>query len=88
MAAQLSQAQEAGNAIAAARRIDISAQPVAMAANDSFGGSAGVSAQRDSVIHTAASGGQLQPLASGPSRTLGVGNRFRPAASRPTEKSK
>lgn len=89
VAAQVTQAQEAGQAIAAARRIDISAQPVAMApANDGFG-SSGASAQRHTVAHTAASGnGQIQPLTSGPSRTLGVGNRFRPAAARTSEKLK
>jgi type IV secretion system protein VirB6 len=87
LAAQVSQAQEAGQAIAAARRIDISAQPVAAAANDAAHGGVGVSAQRSTVIHTAASGGgQVQPLTRGPSRTLGVGNRFRPAAARPSEK--
>jgi type IV secretion system protein VirB6 len=87
--AQVTQAQEAGAAIAAARRIDISAQPVAMApANDGFG-SAGASAQRNTVIHTAASGGaQVQPLTGGPSRTTGVGSRFRPVNARPTEKLK
>lgn len=89
VAAQATQAQEVGNAIAAARRIDISAQPVAMApANDGFGAT-GASAQRNTVIHTAASGnGQVQPLTSGPSRTLGVGSRFRSSNARPTEKLK
>jgi len=85
---QLAQAQEASQGIAAARRIDISAQPVAMAANDGFGAT-GASAQRTATAHTAASGsGQLQPLTSGPSRTQGVGNRFRPANARPMEKMK
>lgn len=84
---QITAAQEAGNAIAAARRIDISAQPVAMApANDGFG-SAGVSAQRNTVIQTTASGsGQVAPLTGGPSRTMGVGSRFKAANARPTEK--
>lgn len=90
IAPQVSAAQEAGNAIAAARRIDISAQPVAMAANDAVGGAtAGASGQRTTVIQTAASGGgQVQPLTGGPSRTTGVGNRFRPANARSTEKLK
>lgn len=93
LAAQVTQAQEAGQAIAAARRIDISAQPVAMApANDAPGGT-GVSAQRHTLVHTAASGNaQVQPLTSGPSRTMGVGSRFRAAgpasAARATEKVK
>ena len=93
IAAQVSQAQEAGAAIAAARRIDISAQPVAMApANDGMG-AVGASARRNAVIHTAASGtGQVAPLTGGPSRTMGVGSRFRPATNasgaRPTEKPK
>ena len=89
VAPQLAQAQEAGQAIAAARRIDISAQPVAMApANDGFG-AVGASAQRRTVIHAAASGnGQGQPLTGGASRTMGVGSRFRPASARPTEKLK
>lgn len=85
--AQAAQAQEVGSAIAAARRIDISAQPVGLAAND--GGVAGASAQRTTVINTSASGGgQVQPLTGGPSRTTGVGNRFRPANARVSEKVK
>lgn len=88
-AAPVTAAQEAGNAIAAARRIDLSAQPVAMApANDGFGAT-GPSAQRSTVVHTTGSGGgQVRPLASGPSRTTGVGNRFKAANARPTEKLK
>ena len=86
--AQLAQAQQASQGIAAARRIDISAQPVAMAANDAVG-STGVSAQRTTTVNTAASGNaQVQPLSGGPSRTQGVGNRFRPANARPLEKMK
>ena len=87
--AQLSQAQEASQGIAAARRIDISAAPVAVAANDGAGASAGLSGQRTTTIHSVASGGgQVAPLSRGPSRTQGVGNRFRPANARPTEKVK
>lgn len=89
---QLAQAQEASRGIAAARRIDISAQPVAFAANDGTGGT-GISAQRTGSIHTSTSGnGQVQPITGGPSRTQGVGSRFRPAAqasgARSTEKFK
>jgi type IV secretion system protein VirB6 len=85
---QLAQAQQASQGIAAARRIDISAQPVAMAANDAVG-SSGVSAQRTTTVNVAASGNaQVQPLSGGPSRTQGVGNRFRPANARPLEKMK
>ena len=85
---QLAQAQEASQGIAAARRIDISAQPVAMAANDAVGAT-GVSAQRTSTVNIAASGNaQVQPLTGGPSRTQGVGSRFRPANVRPMEKMK
>lgn len=85
---QLTQAQEASQGIAAARRIDISAQPVAMAANDAVGAT-GVSAQRTATAYSAASGGaQVQPLTGGPSRTQGVGSRFRPANVRSTEKLK
>ena len=87
-AAQLSAAQEASQGIAAARRIDISAQPVAAAANDGPS-SVGISGQRTSTIHAVASGGgQVQPLTGGPSRTQGVGSRFRSANARPTEKLK
>ena len=86
--AQLSQAQEASQGIAAARRIDISAQPVAAAANDGPS-PVGVSAQRTTTIHAVASGGgQVSPLTGGPSRTQGIGSRFRPAAMRSTEKLK
>ena len=88
--AQVAQAQEVGGAIAAARRIDISAQPVATAANDGgASGASGASVQRTTVINTAPSGGgQIQPLTGGPSRTTGVGNRFRPANARVSEKMK
>ena len=87
-AAQLTSAQEANQGIAAARRIDISAQPVAAAANDGPS-PIGVSAQRTTTIHSVASGGgQVQPLSGVPSRTQGIGSRFRPAAARPTEKVK
>ncbi len=88
-AAPVTQAQEAGNAIAAARRIEISAQAPAMPpANDGYG-AAGASAQRNTVVRTTASGtGQVQPLTSGPSRTTGVGGRFKAANARPTEKLK
>lgn len=89
IAPQIGQAQEAGQAIAAARRIDISAQPVGLAANDAAGTAGGVSAQRSTVVHAAgaAGGTQLAPLNGGPSRTQGLGNRFRPPAARPTEKA-
>jgi type IV secretion system protein VirB6 len=88
--AQAAQAQEVGSAIAAARRIDISAQPVGFAANDGgVPGATAASAQRTTVINTAASGGgQIPHLTSGPSRTTGVGNRFRPANARASEKMK
>lgn len=89
IAPQLAQTQELGGAIAAARRIDISAQPVAAAANDASGGGAGIAGQRTTVIHTTGPGsGQVQPLSGGPSRTSGVGNRFRPANPRSSEKLK
>lgn len=89
VAPQLAQTQELGGAIAAARRIDISAQPVAAAANDASGGGAGIAGQRTTVIHTAGpGGGQVQPLSDGTSRTSGVGNRFRPANPRSSEKLK
>lgn len=85
---QLAQAQAASQGIAAARRIDISAQPVALAANDAMAAT-GASAQRTSTVNIAASGNaQVQPLTGGPSRTQGVGSRFRPATVRPLEKVK
>lgn len=80
-APQIGAAQEAGNAIAAARRIDISAQPIAMAPANDGPGSLGLSAQRHSIASgTVSASGQVQPLAGGPSRTMGLGNRFRPAS--------
>mgnify|MGYP000330102730 CR=1 FL=1 len=83
------QAQEAGQAIAAARRIDISAQPVAMAPANDGSGTGGASTRRHALVHTGASGnGQVQPLTGSPSRTIGVGSRFRPVTARPTEKRK
>ena len=88
LAPQVTQAQEAGNAIAAARRIDISAQPVAMAPANDGPGQVGASAQRNTIVHAASGNGQVLPLTSAPSRTLGVGSRFRSANSRSSEKLK
>ena len=87
---QLAQAHEASQGIAAARRIDISAQPVAYAANDGAGASSGGGTRTTVIQNGASSNGQAQPLNSGPSRTQGVGSRFKTpdksAAARTTEK--
>ena len=90
MQPQLAQAHEASQGIAAARRIDISAQPVAYAANDGAGASSGGGTRTTVIQNGASSNGQAQPLNSGPSRTQGVGSRFKTpdksAAARTTEK--
>ncbi|WP_375291051.1 type IV secretion system protein [Qipengyuania sp.] len=81
MQPQLTQAQEASQGMAAARRIDISAQPVGAVANDGGAGrSAASSGSRTTVIQSSSGNGQMQPLNTGPSRTQGVGSRFRSPA--------
>ncbi len=85
---QAAQAAQASQSMAAARRIDVSAPVVNAAANDASGGNV-ASTQRTTKIASPTSGsGQVQPLTHGPSRVSGIGSRFRPAASRSSEKIK
>lgn len=85
---QLAQAQQTSEGMAAARRIDISAQPVAAAANDAAGPAAG-SVRNTHVFATSSASGQVDPFNRAPSRVLGVGSRFRPPVqNRSTEKLK
>ena len=82
----LAQAQAATQASEQARRIDVSAVATSAAANDSGGGTS-----RTTKVYATASGGpQTGPLTSGPSRTTGIGSRFKSAPPRslgPTEKN-
>ena len=74
----LAQAQAATQAAEQARRIDVSAIATSPAANDS-----GAAAARTTKVYATASGStQTGPLSSGPSRTTGIGNRFRSAPPR------
>ena len=77
-------AQDASASIAAARRIDISAQPVGSAANDA-GANAQTNVSRTTKVFAASGEGRAQPAAATTSRAMGVGSRFRPAQSRPLE---
>ena len=82
----LAQAQAATQASEQARRIDVSALAMGSAANDSGG-----STIRTTKIYATASGGaQTGPANAGPSRTSGIGSRFKAAPPRSlgsTEKS-
>lgn len=83
--AQLAQAQQATQSSAQARRIDVSAIPTAMAANDAGGGS---STHRTTKVYATASGsGQVNPLNAGPSRATGIGSRFKPAPPKALDRS-
>ncbi|WP_324262448.1 type IV secretion system protein [Altererythrobacter sp. H2] len=74
--AEAGQAQAAG--VAQNRRIDVSAMPVAMPANDSGPGAAGPAGGRDTRIVTLATPAGESPRSAGAmSRTRGIGTRFR-----------
>ena len=84
----LAQAQAATQASASARRIDVSAMPVAMAANDGGAGGSGSSGSRTTKVFAAASGGgQVSTLNAAPSRTQGIGSRFKAAPPRSLKSS-
>ncbi|MXP29923.1 type VI secretion protein [Porphyrobacter algicida] len=85
--APIAQAQSTSESLAAARRIDISAQPVAMAANDLSGGNS-APGRRAAVSPSSSFSGHAEPAMTAPSRVNGVGSRFRPVATRSTEKLK
>ena len=59
-----------------ARRIDVSAIATGSAANDS--GAGGMS-RTTKVLATASGGAQVSPATAGPSRTSGIGSRFKSA---------
>ena len=74
----------AAASVAGSRRIDVSAVPVAAAANDAGGTTH--STRREVKVLATSSGGVQQPSAIGSlSRAHGIGSRFR-APNRPTEK--
>ncbi|TCD01884.1 type IV secretion system protein [Erythrobacteraceae bacterium CFH 75059] len=73
--------------IAASRRLDVSAIPVAAAANDTSGAaSGGFATRRDVRIHTATPAGGAATPAIAPLRAQGIGSRFKPANIRNLEK--
>ena len=82
-------AQAATQASEQARRIDISATATAPAAND--GSAAAGSVRNTKVYATASANTQAESATTGPSRTMGIGSRFKPAPTRgpapSTEKS-
>ena len=82
----LAQAQAATQASEQARRIDVSAVATGAAANDS----AGTVSRTTKVYATATGGAPTGPASQGPSRTTGIGSRFKAAPPRSlgsTEKS-
>lgn len=80
----LAQAQAATQASDQARRIDVSAISTGVAANDS---SAGDSSRTTKVYATASGGAQVSPTTAGPSRTSGIGSRFKSAPPRSLDSS-
>lgn len=82
---QLAQAQAATQAASQARRFDVSALPTAAAANDAAG--AGGISRTTKVLATTSGGNQVNPVTFGPSRTLGIGNRFKSAPPRALDRS-
>ena len=80
----LAQAQAATQASDQARRIDVSAISTGAAANDS---SAGGSSRTTKVYATASGGAQVSPTTAGPSRTSGIGSRFKSAPPRSLDSS-
>ena len=82
-------AQAATQASEQARRIDLSATATAPAANDASGAAGSV--RNTKVYATASANTQAGSATTGPSRTMGIGSRFKPAPTRgpapSTEKS-
>ncbi|WP_324826725.1 type IV secretion system protein [Qipengyuania zhejiangensis] len=83
--AALVQAQAANQASSQARRIDVSALPTSAAAND--GGAGGGGTRTTKIFATASGNGQVAPLNSGPSRAVGIGNRFKAAPPKALDRS-
>ncbi len=79
---------EAAGLSAPPRRVMQAALATRPAANDTGGGNSGAGGRiRETRIFAASTGtGQVSPLSSAASRTRGIGNRFRSAGSRKTEK--
>ncbi|MXP45950.1 type VI secretion protein [Altererythrobacter luteolus] len=70
------------------RRISVSGVTPSPAANDASGLASAATNRTTKVFATSSGSGQIQPLSSGTSRTRGIGNRFRPAKNRTSEKLK
>lgn len=70
----------------APRRVEVAGATPAVAANDTGPAQAQGANRETPIVSTASGGAQLQPLSNAASRTRGIGNRFRSAGSRPTEK--
>ena len=79
------QAQAATQASDQARRIDVSALSTGSAANDS--GAGGEASRTTKVYATASGGAQLSSANGGPSRTAGIGSRFKSAPPRSLDSS-
>ncbi|KWV90871.1 type IV secretion system protein [Erythrobacter sp. YT30] len=63
------------------RRINVSAPATGIAANDT--GSSNSGTTRETKVYATSSGsGQVSPTSTGPSRTRGIGNRFRPISNK------
>lgn len=81
-------AQAAGMSSAPRRVLPMSGVAPAQAANDSAGGGAVAPKRETRIFATSSGSGQAQPLTAGTSRTHGIGNRFRTANTRLSEKFK
>ncbi|GAA4647527.1 hypothetical protein GCM10023115_54890 [Pontixanthobacter gangjinensis] len=81
-------AQAAGMSSAPRRVIPMSGVTPAQAANDGSGGGHNATKREPRIFATTSGGEHVQPLTASKSRTHGIGNRFRTANTRLTEKLK
>ena len=72
----------AAAAAAGGRRADVAPPPQVVVANDT--GTESGALQGTRVVNVASGGGQVVPLAAAPTRTRGIGNRFRPTSTSTT----
>lgn len=76
-AAPLAQAATSGAAVSASRQIPISAVTTSAPANDPGTGLAPAASRETRIINNSGGSGQVQPFTANPSRTSGIGNRFK-----------
>jgi len=72
-----------GTGSSPSRQIPISAVTTGIPANDPGSGMAPAGSRETRIFNTAAGSGQVQALAANPSRTRGIGNRFKSPGTKP-----